>query len=33
MYFEKTFSPMLYLDMYGNFQLKNPLVYQLVFNV
>jgi hypothetical protein len=33
MYFEKTFPPMLCLDMNGNFQLKKSLVYQLILNV
>jgi hypothetical protein len=33
MYFKKQFSPLVRLDMHGNFQLKKSLVYQIIFNV
>jgi hypothetical protein len=31
--FEKTFPPLLCLNMHGSFQLKKSLVYQLILNV
>jgi hypothetical protein len=33
MYFEKTFLPLLYLDMHNGFQLKKLFMYQLILNV